>query len=151
MDFEIVRPSLIACWHPVNIHIFVFLCYQLCCNFYLMLCLHFIPRKHFRSHNDGIVHLLKLNWTSLFRVPCADWQDNGLFTRTMFSECRMRQPHPKIGIILILCGVGCGCRIRHSEKHCSCKQTLNLLIDQTNVIKACFSRYFLSPDGNVAE
>jgi hypothetical protein len=40
-----------------------------------------------------------------------------------FSECRMRQPHPKIGIILFLCGVGCGCRIRHSEKHCSCKQT----------------------------
>jgi hypothetical protein len=42
-----------------------------------------------------------------------------------FSECRMWQPHPKIGIILFLCGVGCGCCIRHSEKHCSCKQTLN--------------------------
>jgi hypothetical protein len=55
----------------------------------------------------------------------SGWQADNTSSE-LASECRMQQPHPKIGIILFLCGVGCRCRIRHSEKHCSCKQTFKL-------------------------
>jgi hypothetical protein len=41
-----------------------------------------------------------------------------------FSECLMRQPHPTPHKNRIIPIFGCGCRIRHSEKHCSCKQTI---------------------------
>jgi hypothetical protein len=57
-----------------------------------------------------------------------------------FSECRMRQPHPKIGKILFLCGVRCGCRVRHSEKHYSCKQTLNLSNELFTAVTALWGR-----------
>jgi hypothetical protein len=64
---------------------------------------------------DPTNSLISVGWCTYPIMVCLHEQ--------CFSECWMRQPHPKIGIILFLCGVGCGCRIRHSEKHCSCKQT----------------------------
>jgi hypothetical protein len=35
-----------------------------------------------------------------------------IYTNSDF-QCRMRQPHSKIGIILFLCGVRCDSRIQH--------------------------------------
>jgi hypothetical protein len=81
-----------------------------------------------RSRVTGLCYFLLAFWshwnsqlgTSLSPISCRIMV---CLHEQCFSECWMRQPHPKIGIILFLCGVGCGCCIRHSEKHCSCKQT----------------------------
>jgi hypothetical protein len=59
-----------------------------------------------------------------------------------FWQCRMRQPHPTPYKNRIIPIFGCGCRIRHCQNHCSCKQTLTCTkrliikeIQEANVIK----------------
>jgi hypothetical protein len=47
-----------------------------------------------------------------------------------FWQCRMWQPHPTPHKNRIIPIFGCGCRIRHCQNHCSCKQTFNHLTIQ---------------------